>query len=64
MDDIEGGMNDEGYMESTMMSNYKYVQTDSIGTTSNGSMTDMSMYYIEALEQEFVRVCTMQYMYC
>ena len=45
-------------MKSTMMSNCKYVQTDSIGTTSTGSMTDMSMHYIEALELESVRVTT------
>ena len=61
IDDIEGGMNDEGYTESSMMTNCKDVQTDSIGTTSTGSMTDMSMHYIEALEQESVRVvpCSM-----
>ena len=46
MEDMEGGMNDEGYMESIMMSNYKYVQTDSIGTTSTGSMADITMHYI------------------
>ena len=32
------------------------MQTDSIDTTSTVSMTDMSMHYIEALEQESVRV--------
>ena len=58
MDDVEESMNEEGYMKSTMMSNCKYVQTDSIGTTSTGSMTDMSMHYIEALELESVRVAT------
>ena len=54
MDDIEGGMNDEGYMESIVMSNCKYVQTDSIGTTLIGSMTYMSMHYIEALEKSML----------
>ena len=49
-------MNDEGYMESTMMSNCKYVQTDSIGTTSTGSMTYMSMHYIEALEKSLLEL--------
>ena len=51
-----------------MMSNCKYVQTESIRTctTSTGSMTDTSKHYIKALEQEclelhqVVYVCTVK----